>query len=128
MTLLKNIPVVVNYSRESPHRPGRLTITERGDTIVFRQALDRTEEWENDVEYAVYVPRGLLEALFTPREYHTEVIAAKPGDVMVPTPPWEPARTTTIPVFENRCVDSPDGRHHWVGRFCSDCSTCKNEL
>jgi hypothetical protein len=61
---LVNIPVVVNFSNESPRRTGRLTITERGDTIVFKETLDRTEQWESDGQHAVYIPRALLESLF----------------------------------------------------------------
>lgn len=62
--LLENIPVTVHFSRESQHRPGHVTITEKNGTIKIRQTLLRTEQSESDQDQTVYIPRGLLEALF----------------------------------------------------------------
>lgn len=63
-TKLTQIPIKVNFSRESPHRPGLVSFSEQGDTVVITQTLSRTEQWEDDLVQRVYVPRGLLEALF----------------------------------------------------------------
>lgn len=62
------IPVVVDFSDESRNRPGWVEFFRRGDTIMIRQSLRRTEQWENDAVQTVYVPRDvLLEYMFQVR-------------------------------------------------------------
>jgi hypothetical protein len=58
---IRRLTVTVNFSRESPRRSGWVDYDVQGDTVVIRQSLERTEQWENDAVSTVYIPRRIME-------------------------------------------------------------------
>jgi hypothetical protein len=52
--------VTVDFSDWSHARRGWVEYWTRGDTVVLRQSLNRTEQWETDAVQEVYIPRRIL--------------------------------------------------------------------